>query len=108
VLIIADDAASQVTVGALTAIGSALSGDIAATYLRIYERAQQQQNFYFEEPLISSYLLAAERLADKLSGERREEAYSLMVEEIVRSSRSSFDARATAAQRSAPPPSRTG
>jgi hypothetical protein len=88
VLAVADDATSQVAVGALTAIGSALSGYIAATYLRIYERAQTQQNFYFEEPLITSYLLTAERLAAQVTGERRKEVLAHMVEEIVAAARS--------------------
>jgi uncharacterized membrane protein len=71
VLVFADTPQSQVAVGALTAVGSALSGYIAATYLRIYDRAQQQLNFYFEAPLIASYMLEAERLAPKGKSPRR-------------------------------------
>jgi hypothetical protein len=78
----ADNTAAQVGVAGLTAIGAALSGYIARTFLRVYERAQDQLNFYFREPLVTSYLLTAERLAEKLNGDRREEAHTEMIGEI--------------------------
>lgn len=75
---------AKLGIAGLTAVGAALSGYIARTYLRVYGRAQDQLNFYFREPLIMSYLLNAERLAEKLTGDRREEIYAEMVREIER------------------------
>jgi hypothetical protein len=84
VTLAASSPSAQLGVAGVTAVGAAVSGYIARTFLRVYERAQDQLNFYFREPLVTSYLLAAERLAEKLSGERRECAYAEMVGEIVR------------------------
>lgn len=80
----ANTGSAQLGVAGITAVGAAVSGYIARTFLRVYERAQDQLNFYFREPLVTSYLLAAERLAEKLEGERRADAYAGMVREIVR------------------------
>lgn len=80
---------AQITLGALTGLGSALASYIATTYLKIYNTAQRQLNFYFEEPLIGSYLLTAERLADNLSDERRDDVYVSMVDQIMLSARRS-------------------
>jgi hypothetical protein len=84
VTLAAADESARIGIAALSALGAALSGYIARTFLRLYERAQDQLNFYFREPLVTSYLLAAERLAEKLEGDKREEAYSQMISEIVR------------------------
>jgi len=84
VTLAADDPSARLGVAGLTAVGAALSGYIARTFLRVYETAQHQLNYYFREPLVTSYLLAAERLAEKLEGERRDDAYAEMVGEIVR------------------------
>jgi hypothetical protein len=77
------DTPTQVGIAALTGVGTVLSGYIARTYLRVYDRAQLQLNFYFREPLVTSYLLTAERLAKELQGEQRDSAYSEMVTQIV-------------------------
>jgi hypothetical protein len=79
-----DELAARIAIAALTAIGSTLAGYIAKTYLRVYEKAQDQLNFYFREPLVTSYLLTAERLAEKLDGERRQDAYADMISHIAR------------------------
>lgn len=78
--------ASKITVGGLAATAAALSGFIAKTYLRVYEKAQDQLNYYFDEPLVTSYLLNAERLADAISDpDLKDRSYALMVEHIARS-----------------------
>lgn len=81
----ADTSGTRLTAAALSAFGTALAGYIARTFLRVYEKAQEQLNYYFREPLVTSYLLTAERLAEKLEGTARQDAYSLMVSEIARS-----------------------
>jgi len=83
ITIAASETATQVGIAALTGVGTVLSGYVGRTYLRVYEHAQQQLNFYFREPLVTSYLLTAERLTQELQGERRDSAYSDMVSQIV-------------------------
>jgi hypothetical protein len=87
----ANEDSARLSVAGLTAVGAAMSAYIARTFLRVYERAQDQLNFYFREPLVTSYLLTAERLAEKLTGELRNQAYAGMVSEIVRGLRSDLD-----------------
>jgi hypothetical protein len=91
IIVFTDQAAARLAVGGLTGVGSLLSGYIARTYLRVYEKAQDQLNFYFREPLVTSYLLTAERLAAKLDVDRRQQAYAQMVGEIVRAVRADLD-----------------
>jgi hypothetical protein len=58
---------SKITTATLTAIGGLLSGYIARTFLQTYFRAIRQLNFYFQQPLINSYLLTAQRLIKEMS-----------------------------------------
>jgi hypothetical protein len=60
------DTTSKVVIGSLGAIGSALSGYVAATFLRARSQSLAQLNYYFRQPLATSYLLTAERLAHKI------------------------------------------
>ena len=67
-LVAASSATAQVVIGGLAGIGSALSGYVAATFLQARRQSLSQLNYYFHQPLTTSYLLTAERLADKLDG----------------------------------------
>ena len=87
IALLATESAARLAVAGLAGIGTALAGYVARTFLRVYERAQEQLNYYFREPLITSYLLTAERLAEKLDGERQHEVYAEMAGEIVRAVR---------------------
>ena len=53
----------KITVGALSAIGSAISGYISSTFLTSYRVAISQINRFFQQPLVASYLLNAERIS---------------------------------------------
>lgn len=75
VAISAPGVTTKVAAASLTAIGGAVSGFIAQTFLRTYSDAVKQLNFYFQQPLITSYVLTAQRLALELScEEKRDEA----------------------------------
>jgi hypothetical protein len=74
VAISAPSVATKVATASLTAIGGALSGFIAKTFLVTYRSAIDQLNFYFEQPLITSYLLAAQRLINELKDETQRDA----------------------------------
>jgi hypothetical protein len=56
----------QLVVGGLAAVGTAISGYIGATAIRMYNRAQAQMNFYYAQPMVQYYLLQAERMTKNL------------------------------------------
>ena len=63
---------TQVTVAALTAVGTTLAGFIARTFQIQYGAATRQLNFYYGQPLVHCYLLHAEWLAQRdLNQEKR-------------------------------------
>jgi hypothetical protein len=79
----ADSTASKITTASLTAIGGILSGYIARTFLKTYARALRQLNFYFQQPLINSYVLSAQRLIREMSTTQRDAALEHVVHHIV-------------------------
>jgi CHASE3 domain sensor protein len=74
---------AQLVVGGLTALGTALSAYLGATFIRTYERALLQMNYYFGQPLVTSYILEAERLSGKLSKAKRDNALSAIISETL-------------------------
>ena len=72
------DDTQRVTTAGLTAIGSIVGGYVSRTFMRTYSIALQQLNRYFEQPLHTNYLLAAERLIDRL-GEARQDRLRIKV-----------------------------
>jgi hypothetical protein len=80
VAIYAQDTAAQIIVGGLAGLGSAISGYISATSLRMYDRAINQMNFTSAQPLVGIHLLKAQELAEKLADkERQDSALELVV-----------------------------
>jgi len=77
------DATTKVAAGGVAGLGGAFSAYISATYLRVYERTLDQLNFYYRQPLVNSYLLTAERLADGMSPEKRDAAYDELLREVL-------------------------
>lgn len=72
----------KITTATLSGIGTALSGYISGTYLRVYERTLAQLNYYFQQPLLTSYVFTAERLTEKISRRKRDDEYSLMIRDV--------------------------
>jgi SPFH domain / Band 7 family len=68
VTVLTPSSTSKIVVGLLASLGSVLSGYIGRTFLRAQDQAMRQLNYYFRQPLVTSYMLAAERLTLKLSG----------------------------------------
>jgi hypothetical protein len=79
----ADEEASKVVVGALAGLGSLLAGYIGRTFLKAEDRAMQQLNFYFQQPLVTSYMLAAERLSLKLANSRRDTVLTDVIKQVL-------------------------
>jgi hypothetical protein len=74
---------AKIVTATLTTIGGALAGFIAKTFLDTYRRSIQQLNFYFQQPLITSYLLAAQRLVNELSGARKDTALMELINRVA-------------------------
>jgi hypothetical protein len=79
----ASDTAGKLVAGGLGALGTALSGYIAATFLAAQQESLRQRNFYFRQPLVQSYLLTAERIALKLPEDDRALAWTQMASQVV-------------------------
>lgn len=75
----ADDSATKYSAAIVAAVGTATGGYIARTFIRVNSSAQQHVRFYFEQPLVQSYLLTAERVAERLPDRKRERQYELIV-----------------------------
>ncbi|MFJ3229182.1 hypothetical protein ACIPJS_38340 [Streptomyces sp. NPDC086783] len=80
---LAPKTSTAVTLGSLTAFVTALSGYVSSTLLATYRVSVEQARFYFREPLAGGYLLAAERLADRLSEPQRSEALNRVVDGFI-------------------------
>lgn len=75
--------AGQAVVGGLATIGTALSGYIVATFLKAQREALSQLTVYFRQPLTTSYILTAERLAMKLPTEVRHSTLAHLADQVV-------------------------
>lgn len=71
VAVLAPEPAAKYSAALIAAVGTATSGYIARTFIQVRESASRQMAFYFQQPLVQSYLLSAERLASQLPEERR-------------------------------------
>ena len=71
---------TQVTVAALTGVGTLLSGFIAHTFQRQYAAATRQMSFYYGQPLVHCYLLHAEWLAQREADEEKTELVAATLE----------------------------
>lgn len=74
---------AKLSTAALGAIGTTISGFISRTFLRIHELSIAQLNRFFGQPLVSSYLLTAERVSGQLKGPAREGALIAVVERAL-------------------------
>jgi hypothetical protein len=75
---------NRILLGSLAAIGGSLSGFLGRTYLRVYERSLQQLTQFYNQPLLNSYYLTAERLASDMGGTGREKAMGSIVDELLK------------------------
>lgn len=57
--------ANQITAGALTAVGAAVSCYLSVSFLRPFEMTSKQMSYYYGQPLVHCYLLHAEWLGKR-------------------------------------------
>lgn len=76
---------TKLIVGGVGAISTVLSGYITNTFLKAHAASVAQLNRFFTQPLISSYLLTAERVARELDTAARDQALQQVVAQALRS-----------------------
>jgi hypothetical protein len=82
----APDPARGIVVGSLTALGGAFSGYLSATFLRAHDRALEQVNYLFSQPLVSHYLDYSRKIAELLStAELKDAALTKVVDRSLES-----------------------
>lgn len=78
---------TKIAVAGLAAIGSLVSGYIGKTFLASHAAAILQLNRFFEQPLVNSYLLNAERISATLSPNSRDKVMIAVVQESIAAAR---------------------
>jgi uncharacterized membrane protein len=74
---------TKLTVAALALVSTTISGYITKTFLRSHSQSVSQLNRFFNQPLVSSYLLTAERVAVQLAEDDRNKALLSVVNEAL-------------------------
>lgn len=83
VVVFTGDASTKYAAAFLTAAGTATSGYVAKTFIRVQDGTMDQMRFYFQQPLVQSYLLSAERLVSHLPEDRKGEQYERVIGALI-------------------------
>jgi hypothetical protein len=83
IAILSEDSATKYAVAAMAAAGAATGGYITRAFIRAQQSAQVQLGSYFQQPLVQSYLLAAERIVSMMSVEVRDDQYRLVLRSVL-------------------------
>jgi MFS family permease len=77
-------AAAQIVVGAITAIGAALSSYLSSTFLQTFQMTSKQMSYYYGQPLVHCYLLHAEWLGKRFEHDADPENRWKIRHELIR------------------------
>ena len=77
---------AKVTVGALAAAGSVLSGFLVKVFLESYQMASRQMSYYYGQPLVHCYLMHAQWLASEAREHSGDEAEFGLWQKVVEAS----------------------
>ncbi|WP_274029437.1 TRADD-N-associated membrane domain-containing protein [Streptomyces sp. MMBL 11-1] len=80
-------------VAAVAAISSTMAAFLNRTYLSMYRDSIAQLNRYFDQPVLNSYYLTAERLSESLGPEAQHEVRRHIIVEVLKTSASMSDKR---------------
>jgi hypothetical protein len=80
------DTPAKITAASLAVAGGALSGFLAATFLKTYVIALRQMSYYYGQPLVHCYLLHAEWLASTANKHVREQTDHDLWKEVIKAS----------------------
>lgn len=75
---------SKLSVAALGSISTIVTGYIVKTFLKSHRLSIDQLNNFYNQPLVSSYLLTAERVAQRLPDASRSKTLNIIVEQALR------------------------
>ncbi|MCX4504551.1 hypothetical protein [Streptomyces anulatus] len=78
---------------AVAAISSTMTAFLNRTYLSMYRDSIAQLNRYFDQPVLNSYYLTAERLSEGLGPEAQHEVRRHIIVEVLKTSASMSDKR---------------
>lgn len=81
--IVLKDEQTKIILGSIAGVATAFSAYIGATFLNAYHSALNQLNTYFHQPMVTSYLLSAERIASSLSPENRDEMRAKIINTML-------------------------
>lgn len=84
VAVFAPDTVSKITGSSLSAVGAVVGGYISRTFLLNGRQASENAVYYFQQPLVTSYLLTAERLLAQLPDSERHQALSATINTVLR------------------------
>ncbi len=73
----------KIITAALAPIGGLLAGFLGRTYIHVYERSLSQLNQYYNQPLLNSYYLTAERLAENISDSAKDRVLECIVDQML-------------------------
>ncbi|MFD7629514.1 hypothetical protein ACFV7Q_26385 [Streptomyces sp. NPDC059851] len=73
----------RIFIGSLAALSTVFVGYLSRTFLVVYDRSLQQLNQYFNQPVLNQYFLTAERIADRLDGEQKDELLTQIAKDVL-------------------------
>lgn len=88
---VATDPAAKIVVGSLAVIGSAVTTFISKTFFEAQKLAMSQLNLYYRQPLVTSYLLQAERLTNRLEKASQREKITSVVDRMLAAARNAYE-----------------
>ncbi|MFE6840441.1 hypothetical protein ACFVFI_37175 [Streptomyces sp. NPDC057705] len=73
----------RVFIGSLAVLSTVFVGYLSKTFMVVYDRSLQQLNQYFNQPVLNQYFLSAERIADRLDEQTKNELLSQIVLDVL-------------------------
>jgi hypothetical protein len=98
---------SKIPIAGLGSVSIVISGFITGTFLKQHALSVSQLNRFFSQPLVTSYLLTAERVAAGLVDTAKESNLSAVVDQALRSAENEREVAAPRSSESSNP-SRSG
>ncbi|WP_306365396.1 hypothetical protein [Nocardia sp. CC227C] len=83
IAVTAEQDAAKYAAALIAAAGIATGGYIAQTFIRVHSTTQEQVRFYFEQPLVQSYMLMAERFIAQMPESERPAQFAKLVDSAV-------------------------
>ncbi|MET8430072.1 hypothetical protein [Nocardia sp. NPDC004860] len=83
IAVTAEEDAAKYSAAIVAVAGTATGGYIAQTFIRVHSGTQEQVRFYFEQPLVQSYMLMAERAIAQMPAADQPAQFEKLVDAAV-------------------------